>query len=252
MAAQSTHTQDCLQLLLRTPGSHPIPAPTPLSPFSLQSLCCIECSNSWAKICCMLPEVMQDFSNPPEELLRGSCQATYITLSGSSAVDNGVIFWCQGKINLLLLGTIYCPILDILCKFMENQDIHHGKYSFHYSHKRPTVLSSFVLCLLKNSYFNFMISGWFWPSICFILSRNVVFQTPFFLVYRLPAELPYNELLMKFFLFLLQETLLLWVCNSPNIPPTLFAFSNNIVIISTYNAMWSPFSLLKCYYSSLS
>lgn len=167
-------------------------------------------------------------------------------------MDKGVIFWHQGNRNILLLGAINCPSLHILCKFMENQDIHHGKYPFHYFHKRPTVLSSFVLCLLKNSYLNFMKSGWFWPSICFILSRNVVFQTPFFLVYMLPAELPYNEPLMKFFLFLLQETLLPWVCSWPNIPPTLFAFSNNIVIILIYNAMCSPFSVLKCYYSSLS
>lgn len=195
---------------------------------------------------------MQDFSNLPEGLLRGFCQVTYITLPGSNSVDNGVIFWHQGNRNILLLGAINCPSLHILCKFIENQDIHHEKYPFHYSHKRLTVLSSFVLCLLKNSYLNFMKSGWFWPSICFILSRNVVFQTPFFLVYMLPAELPYNEPLMKFFLFLLQETLLPWVCNWPNIPPTLFAFSNNIVIILIYNAMCSPFSVLKCYYSSLS
>lgn len=145
----------------------------------------------WAWIFHVLPELMQHYNNVRAALSRDFCQVTYITatLSGSNSVDNGVIFWAQGSRNLLLLGAISCPSLRTLCRFMGNHDTHNEKYPFHYPHKRPTVLYSFILCLLTNSYLNFMKSGWSWPSKRFILSMNVVFQTPFFLVYCLPAEL---------------------------------------------------------------
>lgn len=126
----------------------------------------------WAWIFHAFSEVRQDYHTVLAALLRDLCQVadTAAMLSASNSVDNGVLFWPWGKGTLLFLGAGSHPSLRILCRFMGTQDTHNEKYPFLYSHKRPTVLSSFLLCLLKNSCLNFMaVDGLGLPRVLFCL-----------------------------------------------------------------------------------
>lgn len=95
MAAQNTaiHTHTGLSAASpKDPRQLSYPHPSP-SLHSISSPCAaLNILIHGRNLLYVLPGVMQDFSNLPEELLRSFCQVTHITLSGSSSVDNGVIF----------------------------------------------------------------------------------------------------------------------------------------------------------------
>lgn len=189
----------------------------------------------WAWFVHVLFEVMQIYNNVQAAFFTDFCQvtSTVATLSSLNSGVNGIIFWARGKRNLLLLDAISRPFVCALARFTGNKDLLNEECPFHCSHERPTVLSSFVLCLLDNSYLNFMKSGLSCPSSCFVLSMSIVFQTPFswFFVCQL------NDI-DHFLQWTADEIISSWVTQNttslsmhrPNIPPIKFYFSNNTVI----------------------